>query len=170
MRFLKTILATTFAVTALAIGAVAVSAAESSQNTTLTFTIPTFITMTGLATSYSGTGPAGSQSTIATGPLTITTNNPTGYTLKLGAASAVFQGAGSVNNHFPVGDDMLSASPCPAGAVCSSAPLSDVSQTTVVHTTAASSDTFAVNHGITPPATQTADSYSVSVNYDALTN
>jgi hypothetical protein len=170
-NFLKAIVGVSILGGALVVTAGVALAASASQSTTLSLTIPSTITLSGLAADYSGTGPAGSATNIDTGPLTVTTNSGNGYHLALQASGPNFVGAGANGYVFAISNDMLSIVSCPAGDACSSAALSDLSAVQLLNrTTSTAGDVFTVRHAISPPANQPPDTYSVSVTYTATTN
>jgi len=167
MRFLKTILGASLVGIGLLVASMTAFAATST--TTLSLTIPTSITLSGVAASYSGTGPAGVATVITNGPLTIQTNSSLGYTFTVTPSTNVFT-AGTLT--FPVQQDVVSTT-CPTGATCSAAGgLVPTGQQLVKTSTATSAtgDAITVTHTITPPAGQAPGTYSVGLSYVATAN
>ena len=155
----------------LAIGVVSVLAASSGQSTTLNVTVPTSISLTGLAASYSLTAPAGINTSVVTGPITISTNNSTGYTLKVAAGAANFVGTINPANVMPASADAVAYCPSTDGTGCTpSQPLTTGGIT--VHSTTAptTGDIFTVSHVFVVPGDQPADTYTGTVTYTATSN
>jgi hypothetical protein len=170
MRFLKALTAGGLLVVGLALASMTVFAASATSSTTLSFTVPATISMTGLAASYSGTAPPGATTTIGTGPITIATNDPLGWNLTLSGTQ--FNGPGSLAASI----DTASASPCPvvgtpgAGNQCTTFAMSSTAQTLVVTNGTANNVTFSVNHAITVPAAQPPGVYTNTTTYIATGN
>lgn len=150
----------------LAVGLVSVAAQSSSQGTTLNLTVQSTISMTGLAASYSAPAPAGVVTFVNTGPITVATNDPLGYSLLISASSANFS---SGPNSFALNDTIqicdVNVQNCVAGPQISTTPQ-------VVFSTAAATggDVHDVTHGIMVPDTAPGGVYSDSFTYTATAN
>jgi hypothetical protein len=151
-----------------ALVAAMMTAEGASGTTTENLTIPVAVTLSGLAASYSATGPGGSATVIANGPLTIQTNNATGYTLNVKATASTF--AGGASGSFPINLDTVSIAACVGSNLCQTGPLALTDFLLMRNTSATAGDTFTVNHSVTPPATQAPGTYSASVMYTASAN
>lgn len=154
----------------LAVGVSSALAASSSQSTTLNLTVPTSISLTGLAASYSSAAPAGVTTNLDTGPVTVITNNTTGYTLKVAAGAANFVGVNPANV-IPIGDDMVSTCDGTFSSCAGGPPALTTTGTTVKTTSGPTSgDVIGIRHGIAVPGSSAADTYSLSVTYTATAN
>lgn len=151
------------------VGAVVASADSSSQGTQLNVTVPSSISMTGLAATYAATIPAGTSANIDTGPVTIATNANGGYTLKVAAAVQNFQGANPADQ-LDISFDTLSA--CNASfASCVGAGALTTAGTTVKVTSAPTAgDVIGVRQSINVPSSVPADVYTLSETYTATAN
>jgi len=167
MRFVRPIIGAAFAAGALALGIVGASAASTSSTTTLSLTVPTTITMSGLNASYSATIPAGTSAAITTGPLSIATNNTAGFTLNVKAGSTAFLGASA---SFPNNADHLSLDACPVSAACAGGDFNNTQGTDLVNTHNAAAVTVSVIHTITVTPTQAGDIYVNTAIYTATAN
>jgi len=169
-RVLKSVLGAGFvALGVLLFGLASVSAGSSQENTTLTLTVGSSISMTGLAATYSATAPAGATTEIDTGPVTIATNNATGYNLALVAAAANFVGSNPAHT-MPVGDDSISA--CSSTFTSCGTAVALSTGLNVIKTTAAATagDVVGVKNMVAVPGAQIADTYTLGVSYIATTN
>jgi hypothetical protein len=159
VRFLKTIVVSGLVAAGLAVASISAFGA-TSQTASFAVTVPTTLSITGLAASYSASGAAGTTVTMLAGPLTITTN------------SSVFAGTGTGtgSNSIALSADTLSVSgTCPAAATCSSAALGATGVTVFSRPAGAvQTDTFSVLNSVAIPATQAPDVYTAAgVTYTA---
>jgi hypothetical protein len=170
MRTIKSFLAVALvAAGALFIGVSAASAATTSSSTTLTANVPSTLSLSGLAASYSAVAPSGLMTPICTGPLTVTTNNPGGYTLTLTWANANFV---SGANSFSIRKDMSTradTSCANPGTLADNFGIAN-NPVPIFSTVAPGSDTFDIVHQITVPAGQPAGAYAVNVTYTVTDN
>jgi hypothetical protein len=157
----------------LIVGAGSALAAPATATTQVSLTIPSTISMSGLAAAYNNpNGAAGVANDVRTGPLTINTNNPTGYNLVLTAAGANFTGL-RPGNTFGIGADSVSVWDAAFTAINGPAFALSTTGSTIMNTTvatAAGGDTFGVKHIVAPAANTIPDTYSVNVTYTASVN
>ena len=151
------------------VGAVAASAGSASQGTQIDVTVPSSISMTGLAASYSITIPSGTTGVLNTGLVTIITNNGNGYTLKVAASGQNFVGANPVDM-LDISFDTLAA--CDASfTTCVSVGALTTAGTTVKTTSVPTAgDVIGVRQSINVPGSVSADTYAVTETFTATAN
>jgi hypothetical protein len=163
MRTIKSIVGVGLVVAAALFMGVSAVLASTSSTTTLTANVPSTLSLSGLATSYSVSAPAGVMTSLCTGPLTVTTNGANGYTLSLTWTSANFTAPGGLT--FPVSADRATR----ADTSCNNpgALQTGVANTPVAifDTTAPGVDSFDIVHQITVPAAQAGGAYAINVTY-----
>lgn len=131
-----------------------------ADNTAVNVTVPSTISMTGLAATYAVNIPAGTVGNVDAA-LTITTNNASGYKLTVTAVDASFIAATDI---MPLTVDALSIGGTPLGVIALAG--------TAVRTTAAptAGDVFTVRQAISVPAAQTSGVYTLNETFVAVAN
>lgn len=151
----------------LVVGVSSAMASSSNQSQTVTATVPSSISLTGLSATASGTTPAGTNTFIDAGSITVSTNNGSGYTLSGAAGGPNFVGSGG--HTFPISDDTLMTCTVEASN-CSNRGVLTTTGTVLATTSAPSSDLIWLVDNINLPGQQAADVYSVTITYTATTN
>jgi hypothetical protein len=147
-------------VAAFAVASMSVSAASTSSSTNLSLNVPSTITMTGIAASYSASIPAGTSFDVVEGPAVIMTNNPTGYSLTVQADGAFTAGSNSISSTI---DSVSAGSGAPVGLRAASA-------RQIALTSAPSTDTWTLHNLISVPGTAVPATYTLVETYVATTN
>lgn len=160
MRSIRLVLIPALVVGLAAIGAVAAFA--DSGTTQLSVTVPSSISMIGPAATYTASIPAGTTGNIDT-PVTISTNNSSGYSLTIAAVGANFHSA--VGGYdFGIDADTLGLGATPVG------PLTQAGTVVKNSTGMAAGDVIAVRQSIAVPGNQPGGVYSVTETFTAIAN
>jgi hypothetical protein len=171
MKAIRLLIGTAILATGLAVGATQAFAASAS--TQLSFTIPVTLSMSGFQASYAGQGPAGSTTPVDMTGISVSTNNPTGYSLTVASTTASFQGSGT-HSFASTNDDVhiIQDAGCPSGDTClAGAALSTGATPILTRSTATTGagDSFGIRNQITPPASSAPDTYSITEQFVAAT-
>jgi len=168
MRTIKSVIGVGLVVAAALFMGVTAAVASTSSTTTLTANVPSTLSLSGLAASYSAIAPSGVTTPICTGPLTGTTNSANGYTLTLSWNNANFISPGGQS--FSITEDMATRADTSCnnpGALANNHGNANT-PTPIFDTTTPGVDQFDIVHFISVPAAQPAGAYAVGVTYTVV--